>query len=236
MSNITQPNVAPPAVTQPVAAPLPDSIIWPTAETERWLVANRNAGRTPADITTDLVAQGWQADAAATAALRSLRRSDRHNILYGALCWSAGLAAVGFTTGLHQLLQDQPDRQLAAVALTISVIAAPIAVATGIAARRTERHSSHAVWSPTRRAWFGTLATCTAVVGLVRLVTYIYRVIATLTDATPRPLTAVDLWQVAISLTVAIPLFAWSFIEWRRSNIVISGLTDTDTDPDVAAT
>ena len=224
MSNVTQPTV-----TEADATPLPQSVIWPTAETERWLVANRNAGRTPADITTDLVAQGWQADAAATVALRSLRRSDRHALLYGALCWSAGLAAVGLTTGLHQLLKVWPDRQLAAIALTVAVIAAPIAVATGWTARRTERRSSHAVWSPTRRAWFGTLATCTAVVGLVRLVTYIYRVIATLTDATPRPLTAVDLWQVAISLTVAIPLFAWSFIEWRRSNLVISGLTDTET-------
>jgi hypothetical protein len=127
---------------------------------------------------------------------------------------------------VHQLLREWPDRQLAALALTVAIIAAPIAVATGWTARRTERRSAHAVWSPSRRAWFGTLATCTAVVGIVRLVTYLYRVMATLTDATSRPLSAVDLWQVAISLVVAIPLFTWSFIEWRRSNVVISGLAD----------
>jgi len=234
----TPPLTTPPLTTQPPKPGAPDPATAAPAtgaawiartvdpRLDAWLTARRNAGATPAEITTALVASGWSADAAATASLRSLRRSDRHGLLYGTLCWSTGLAAVGFTTAAHQLLGATPDRPFAALALTVSVVATPIAAVTAVAARRTEHRSTHAVWSPSRRAWFAILATCTAVVGIVRLVTYVYAVIASLTAATTEPLLGVDLVQVVISLTVALPLFWWSFTEWRRSNVVISGLRE----------
>ena len=195
-----------------------------THATAAWMTARRNQGSTPAEIAQELVTNGWSADDAARRALQSLRSSDRQPVLWFSLCWSAGLAAVGFTTAAHQLLAPFPDRQLAASALTLSVVMAPIAFLRGALARRTERSSTFAVWSPERRFWFGTLATCTAVVGIIRLITYVYAVIASLVAATPQPLYGEDLAQVAVSLGVAVPLFWWSFNEWRRSNLVISGL------------
>jgi hypothetical protein len=202
-----------------------------SVETDAWLTARRNQGATPAEIAAELVDHGWSADVAAQRALRSLRSSDRQAVLWFALCWSAGLAAVGFTTAAHQLLMVDPDRSLAAAALTLSVVMAPIAFVCGLLARRSEQRSSFAVWSPERRFWFGTLATCTAVVGIVRLITYVYAVIATVVAATPEPLYGRDLAQVAVSLGVAVPLFWWSFTEWRRSNVVLSGLADDGTEP-----
>jgi len=38
--------------------------------------------------------------------------------------------------------------------------------------------------------------------------------------------TAASAGQVLVTLVVAIPLFVWSFREWRRSNLVISALSD----------
>ena len=198
------------------------------AETEAWLTGQRNRGATPAQIASELVDHGWSADVAARRSLQSLRSSDRQPVLWFSLCWSAGLAAVGFTTAAHQLLMPYPDRTMAATALTLSIVMAPIAFVCGVLARRSERTSTFAVWSPERRFWFGTLAVCTAVVDLVRLITYVYAVIATIVAATPEPLYGSDLAQVAISLGVAIPLFWWSFTEWRRSNVVLSGLADDD--------
>lgn len=221
-------HTAPSAADVPGEAALPvrGSGGWATgsADVDRWLTARRNDGWTPAEITTVLVAHGWSADVASSWALRSLRSSDRQPVLWFSLCWAAGLAAVGATTAAHQLLAPYPDRGLAAFALTLSVVMAPIAVLCGVLARRAEAASDFAVWSPQRRFWFGTLAVCTAAVGLIRLITYVYAVIAALVAATPEPLYAKDLAQVMISLAVAVPLFWWSFAEWRRSNVVLSGL------------
>ncbi|UDY37992.1 hypothetical protein [Dermatobacter hominis] len=201
---------------------------WWRPEVGQWLVEQRNAGATPAEITTELVARGWDADAAADTARRSLRRSDHHRVLYGALCWSVGLGALGLATGLHQVLADTPEPRIAALAFTLAVVLLPLGAWCAWTARELEERSTHAVWSPTRRMWFGTLATLTAVIGLVRLITYVYLMIATLTGARSTPLSPEDQLQVLVSLGIVIPLFAWSFREWRRSDVVISGLRDVD--------
>ncbi len=214
---------APPRPAPPVTGAA--TVSWSDG-VQPWLVRQRNAGATPADITVELVDAGWDADVAASTSFRSLRRSDRNSLLYGALCWSVGLTAVGVTTGLHQLLSVAPDRELAALALTVALVAAPVAVTTHVLAGRVESRSEHAIWSPSRRAWFGTLATCTGVVGVVRLVAYVYAVVASLTGASDAPLTWSAFLQVAVSVAVAVPLFVWSFRGWRRSNVVISALTD----------
>lgn len=190
----------------------------------QWLVGRRNDGATPADVARELVAAGWDADAAATTAMGSLRRADRNALLWFALCWSAGLAAVGFTTGVHQLLSVHPNRALAATGLTLALALAPVAVVLGTVASRVEARSRFAMWSPERRGWFATLAGCTAVVGLLRLLTYLYMAVASVVGARPAPLEVRDLAQVAVTLTVAVPLFVWSYRQWRRSDLVISGL------------
>ena len=98
-----------------------------THATAAWMTARRNQGSTPRRSPQELVGNGWSADDAARRALQSLRSSDRQPVLWFSLCWSAGLAAVGFTTAAHQLLAPFPDRELAASALTLSVVMAPIA-------------------------------------------------------------------------------------------------------------
>ena len=192
---------------------------------DQWLVARRNAGTTPPAVAHELVAAGWSVDAASDAALRSLRSNDRQDLLWFSLCWSTGLCAVGFTTAIHQLLALEPNWPLAAFALTVSLVAAPIAVVSECLARRSEARSRFTVWSPSRRAWFGTLASCTAVVGLVRVVRYLYAVILSMVDGRHGPpLAGQALAQVMVSLAVAVPLFVWSFLQWRRSNVAIAGL------------
>ena len=76
--------------------------------------------------------------------------------------------------------------------------------------------------------WFATLAACTAIIGLIRLITYVYLVIAAMTGARSTPLTPDDQFQVLISLAIVVPLFVWSFHEWRRSDVVLSGLKELD--------
>ena len=198
----------------------------PDVSIGQWLVNRRNAGDTPDRIAGDLVAHGWSADLAASTAIRSLRRTDRQALLWFALCWSAGLAAVGFTTAAHQLLAPTGDRAYAALALTVALVMLPVAGVCLVWAHRVEQSSPHAVWSPERRIWFGVLATCTATVGLVRLVTYLYAIVHTVIVDPAQPLLGQDLLQVGVSLGVAIPLFAWSFTAWRRSDVAISGLVN----------
>ena len=164
----------------------------------------------------------------ADAARRSLRRSDHHRVLYGTLCWSVGLGALGLATGLHQLLADTPDPEWAALAFTLAVVLLPLAGWCLWSAQQVEASSAHAVWSPTRRMWFATLAACTAIIGLIRLITYVYLVIAAMTGARATPLTPDDQFQVLISLAIVVPLFVWSFHEWRRSDVVLSGLKELD--------
>lgn len=221
---------APPTTHLRTVDPRPGPIIvstpWRRPEVAAWLASRRNAGATPATIATDLVAQGWDADVAADTARRSLRRSDHHRVLYGTMCWSMGLGALGLATGMHQLLADTPDPRRAALSFTLAVVLLPLAGWCVWVARALEATSPHAVWSPTRRMWFATLATSTAVIGLVRLITYVYLVIASLTGARARPLTPDDQFQVLVTLLVAVPLFTWSLREWRRSDVVLSGLSE----------
>lgn len=226
---VTTSRVAGPAIGSPaiVAGPAIGLPAW-RPELQQWLVQQRNVGATPADITSELVTAGWDADAAATAARRSLRRSDHHRALYGALCWSVGLGALGLATGLHQVLADTPAPTVAALSFTLAIVLLPLAGWCAWNARELEATSPHAVWSPTRRLWFGTLAALTATIGLVRLITYVYLVVATMTGARSTPLSPSDQFQVLVSLVVVVPLFALSFREWRRSDVVISGLRELD--------
>lgn len=229
----------PPYRPQPSGADEPRSPVEPLPGSlpqalRLWLDRRRNAGDTPDRIAEDLVAAGWNADAAADVAVASLRSSDRHRLAYGVLTVSAGFAALAAATSLHLLLVHDPDgswmaasraRDLAE-ALTVLAAAAPTAAWSFRWTRSIEASSAHAVWSPARRSWFGALAACTAVIGLVRLLVYVYGAALALTGASGEPLSVVDLAQVAVSVAVALPLLWWSAREWRRSALLVSGLRD----------
>lgn len=188
-----------------------------------WLVARRNAGATPAEVAAELVAAGWDADAAATTALGSLRSVDRRGLLYATLTTSAGVAALSVASAAHLLIGGNTAPEVSASALTVAAVALPVAAWCLYVARRAEAASEFVIWSPQRRSWFATLAGCTAVVGVVRAITYLYGFFVGVTGAAPAP-SGADLAQVVVSLSISLPLFIWALHEWRRSNVVISAL------------
>jgi hypothetical protein len=199
-----------------------------TPPLQRWLVERRNAEHTPDSIAAELVASGWDADGAARAALRSLRSTDRQSLTYAALALSAGFGALGLATSAHLLIAGNPSPLELTWMLSMTIVALPIAAVTAVLARRIEARSRFVLWSASRRSWFGALALCTATVGVIRLLTYLFSAIATLTGASSADFRVADGAQVLISLAVAGPLFLWSFSEWRRSNLVLSALGDDD--------
>ena len=196
----------------------------PHPSTRDWLVSRRNEGATPDRICQDLVGRGWDADSAAATSLYSLRNSDRHRLLYVALCWGAGFAALGAASAAHIALTDQRDPITLASFITLMLVAAPIALYSGVIARRVEAAEPHAIWSPTRRALFGLLAGCAATVGLVRLLAYTFSFVAAAVGAEGYDFTPAALVQVMVTLSVAIPVFWWSLTEWRRSNVALRSL------------
>lgn len=189
-----------------------------------WLIHRRNDGATPDVICAQLVGAGWDADSASRAALSSLRKGDRHRLLYIAQCWGAGLAALGAGTAAHIALSPYPEPLDLAFFLTLLLVAAPVGVAAGAWARRIEAEDPFAIWCPTRRTLFATLATCTAVVGLVRLLAYTYELVAAAVGAQGYEFTPSALVQVMVTLGLATPLFWWALVEWRRSNVVLRSL------------
>lgn len=199
----------------------------------QFLTERRNAGITPDVITRELVAHGWSADDAAAAALRSLRRTDHHGLLYWTLTFSAGFAALATASALHLAMIPETRRSALALAtwITVALVALPLALVANHFARQVEQRSAHAIWSPTRRALFGTLAGVTAVIGLGRLLTYVFEAVAALVGVSGYELTPASLPQVIVSLAISVPLFIWALMEWRRSNVLIRGLGDDSEAP-----
>ena len=195
--------------------------------TGQWLVDQRNAGATPEEIADLLVRAGWSADAAADTALRSLRSVDRHRLLYHGLCWGAGLGSLALGSALHLAIanpQHLDDRTTMALAITVAIVLLPIAATCGYFVHRVEHEDRFAVFSPTRRTLFGWLAGCTAVVGISRLITYLYQLVSSLVGASGEDLGIDAFGQVAVTLVIAVPLFAWSIVQWRRSNVALRSL------------
>ncbi len=203
----------------------------------QWLVDQRNAHVTPDAIATRLIGNGWDADNAARVALRSLRSADRQTLTYAALTVTAGVGALAVAGSAHLLLDGNPDPMALTIALTVALVAVPIAGIVAYFTRRSERRSRYVMWSASRRGWFGTLAFCTGAVGTFRLLDYLFSAIATLTGASDDPFSVAAASQVLIALGVSVPMFLWSFREWRRSNLVISALADDGdhSDQDTAA-
>ena len=204
------------------------------ADVPGFLTERRNKGVTPDVITQELIERGWDADNAARAALRSLRRTDHHALLYWSLTFSAGFAALATASALHLAMTPETDRSALALAIwiTVALVATPLALVSGHFAKKVEQRSAHAIWSPTRRALFGTLAGITAVIGLGRLLTYVFEAVAALVGVTGYELTPSSIPQVIVSVGISVPLFAWSLFEWRRSNVLIRGLGDDSGDAD----
>jgi hypothetical protein len=191
---------------------------------QSWLVQRRNAGSTPDQLMEELVAAGRDADSAAAIALRSLRSGDHHRLIYWTLTFSAGFGALAFASALHLILDGNPAPLALASWITLGLVAAPLAAVALHWSRQVEARDPHAIWSPTRRMLFATLAGICAFVGLSRLFVYLFNFVAAVVGVRGYETTAESLAQVIVSLSVAVPLFTWSLSEWRRSNVVYRGL------------
>ncbi len=199
------------------------------ASLQAWLVEHRNRGTTPDRVAAELVANGWDADAAARVAMRSaaiggpgdpeLRCAHPRRRARRARRGRRDAPRARREPGPVAAHLDAVDRGRGGADHRRCGLVGP---------RGPGAFSRFVMWSPSRRGWFGALALCTGAVGLVRLLGYVFAAIATLTGASDRPFTAVAAAQVAVSLAVAVPLFVWSLREWRRSNLVISALERHD--------
>lgn len=228
---------APPTQPLKVAAVLSGQI-GPTS-TRGWLVQQRNNGVTPDKISAQLLTNGWDSDAAATAAMSSLRSADYHKLMYSTLCWGAGLSALGAGTAAHVALSldsygeyDNGPRQVIATMLALLIVALPLTIVALIKSRQVEREDPFAVWSPTRRFLFGLLGACVGVVGVYRALAYLYELIAAAVGVDDYTATAGSVLQVLVTLAIAVPIVWWSVIEWTRSNVARrslrpSGAADT---------
>ncbi len=196
----------------------------PWQSQQAYLTDRRNAGATPDVITNELISRGWDADTAASTALRSLRKTDQHRLLYWGLTWSAGLGALGLASSLHLVIDGNPSPITLACWLTLAILAIPVALLTERFTNRLEDTDKFAIWSPTRRTLFGTLAGVTAVIGLGRLFSYVFRAVAALVGVEGYEFSDGALLQVILSLGISAPLFTWALIEWRRSNVLVRGL------------
>lgn len=207
---------------EPSAAP-ESGTPWSGYHLNNWLVEQRNNGITPDVISRHLIDAGWSADHAATTSIRSLRSSDRQSLVYAVLTIATGIGVMALGSAFHLMLSGNPQPTDLAFAWTVGLVALPIALTLGFIARKLERGSRFVMWSASRRAWFGT-----GVIGIFRLITYVYSAIAILTGASTQEFTARTVGQIATSMLLAIPLFVWSVLEWRRSNVVISALSNDE--------
>lgn len=198
-----------------------------------WLVQQRNDGATPDQLTDKLIEAGYDADSAGRLALRSLRQSDHHHLVYWTLTFSAGFGALAIASSLHLILADNPAPLALACWITLALVTIPLFAVSNHWATRIEASDTHAIWSPTRRSLFATLATLSALVGLTRLFSYLFRFVAAVVGVEGYDLESESLAQVIVSLAVAVPLFVWALMQWRRSNVVYRGLASTEPEQSV---
>lgn len=170
------------------------------------------------DVVADrLRRQGW-ADFSATQVAEGYRgRFDEHTLGYSALLVCTGLSALAAGTAGHQLLGlaegIDVDREGLALWLTVLVIATPLAAWANVWAQRVDRDDPVAVWSRPRRSLARVLLWCCGVVGGLRLLHYVFTVIATIAGsawASDRSL-LIGFANVAVTVGITFPLGRWAF-------------------------
>jgi hypothetical protein len=202
---------SPPQVTRP---PQPGDIA-------AWLDRCERELKHPAEIEERLKRDGWSPGQAVATAWQYRKRFNEHALGYSALLITTGVAALSAGTAGHLLTAglDRPvHRNTLAAWLTALVCTLPFAVWAHRWAARVDRNDPVAVWSRPRHTLALILVWACGIVGAVRLITYVARVVGEIVGATWAK--GGSLWggaiNVAITLSISLPLGFWAYYFLHR--------------------
>src|SRR5262245_51216553 len=181
-----------------------------------WLDTCESVPVHPGALEEQLRRAGWPSAPIAAVVSEYHRRFNEHILGYTALLVTTGLAALGAGTAGHLLVAglDGPvDRDLLAGSLTVLVCTLPFAIWGHLWARHTDRDDPVAVWSRPRR-WLATsLLWGCCIIGIGRLLFYAGQLVGVITGASwaAGVSLAVGTLNVAITVSIALPLGLWSY-------------------------
>ncbi len=144
-------------------------------------------------------------------------RFNEHSLGYAALLVSTGVAALALLSTVgHSLasgIGGTVNRNSVAWWLTVLLISLPFALWAHIWAARVDRDDPVAVWSRPRKTLAQALVWGCGIVGIARLAFYGAQLVGALVGATwaASGSVAAGLVNVAITVTIALPLGLWAF-------------------------
>jgi hypothetical protein len=208
----------------PVTGPSP---FWPppahvTVEPQRqgeiavWLDEQEAKLVHPSAVREQLRRAGWRPDLAEPVVQQYRRRFNEHSLGYTALLVATGVVALAAGSAGHVLtagLYQPVNRDALGAWLTIMMCALPFAAWAHWWAARVDESDPVATWSGARRKLGSVLLWSAGIVGIVRLMTYAGQLIGRLAGsswAAGTPVLAGAI-NVAITVSIALPLWAWSF-------------------------
>ena len=170
----------------------------------------------PSEINERLQRGGWSPGQASAVSTRYRRRFNEHTLGYSALLVATGLTALAAGTSGHLLAAgiDAPvNRNDLAAWLSVFVCALPFAVWAHRWAAKVDRVDPVAIWSGPRRTLARVLLWACGIVGVGRLLVYAGQLIGVLVGATWAHGASVvtGAVNVAITIGIALPLYAWAF-------------------------
>jgi hypothetical protein len=169
------------------------------------------------DLVADrLVRAGWSRSGAMVVGDCYRSRFDEHKLGYSALLFATGFSALAAGTLGHLLCAgfDNPvNRGAVANWLTVLVCSLPFAGWAHWWAAHVDRNDPVAVWSKTRSTLARTLLWGAGIVGVARLMIYVYELNRTLVGApgwAGRSLVGGFL-NVIVTVSIALPVGVWAF-------------------------
>jgi hypothetical protein len=182
----------------------------------RWLDDQERDLVHPQVVEAGLRRAGWYPAHAITEAARYRTRFNEHVLGYSALLTSTGIAALATGSVGHALaagIDHTVSRNSVAVWLTLLVISLPFAVWAHVWAARVDRVDPVAVWSQPRRRLAQVLVWACGLVGIARLAIYAAQLVGSSVGASwaVGDSVAAGAVNVAITISVALPLGLWAF-------------------------
>ncbi|MDQ6615552.1 MAG: hypothetical protein M3083_12620 [Actinomycetota bacterium] len=214
----TGPSWEAPEAAQRLAPGAP--LVAPT-DVANWLDEQERNLAHPKVVEDGLRRAGWHPVHAAMEVARYRTRFNEHQLGYSALLVSTGVAALALGTVGHILasgLDRSVNRNSLSAWLTVFVVSLPFAIWAHVWAAQVDRDDPVAVWSQPRRSLALALLWGCGIVGIGRLAIYGGRLVGALLGATwaAGDSTAAGAVNVAITVSIALPLGLWAFFFLHR--------------------